>query len=71
MSTKVYLDLVRRPPQGGKPHLTGIAAFTISSNVPPNKIFFFFFCIMTSENTFITETEASEKNLNPGLGPLV
>nr|XP_036883041.1 acetylcholine receptor subunit beta-like [Manis javanica] len=29
MSTKVYLDLVRRPPRGGK----GRSAFTISLNV--------------------------------------
>ena len=63
MSTKVYLDLVRTPPQGGKGRASRCLYNFLECPVPPSKIFFFsFFCITTSENTFITETEASGNN---------
>ena len=68
MSTKVYLDLVRRPPQGGKGRAT-LLSLQFPRMSRPIRIFFF--SIMTSENTFVTETEASEKNLDPALGPLM
>lgn len=67
MSTKVYLDLVRRPPQGGKGRAT-LLPLQFPRMSRPIRIFFF---IMTLENTFVTETEASEKNLDPALGPLM
>lgn len=53
MSTKVYLDLVRRPPWDGK----GVPLPLQMSGPVKNNFF-----ITNSKNTFIAETEASQTN---------